>query len=111
MKLGIMQPYFMPYIGYFQLMKAVDKYVIYDDVNFINSGWAALNNILIHGKKQLFVVQLQGASPNRHFNEIQILDNFKKLRKTLETNYSKVPYFNLVTNLMKMCFVYRCIMC
>ena len=34
MKLGIMQPYFMPYIGYFQLMKAVDKYVVYDDVNY-----------------------------------------------------------------------------
>lgn len=35
MKLGIMQPYFFPYIGYWQLMNAVDKYVIYDDVNFI----------------------------------------------------------------------------
>ena len=39
MKLGIMQPYFMPYIGYFQLMKAVDKYVVYDDVNYIKGGW------------------------------------------------------------------------
>lgn len=35
MKLGIMQPYFMPYIGYWQLIKAVDKYVIFDDVNYI----------------------------------------------------------------------------
>ena len=35
MTLGIMQPYFMPYIGYFQLMKAVDRYVVYDDVNYI----------------------------------------------------------------------------
>ena len=35
MKLGIMQPYLFPYIGYFQLIKAVDKYVIYDDVNYI----------------------------------------------------------------------------
>ena len=34
MKLGIMQPYFVPYIGYWQLMNAVDKYVVYDDVNF-----------------------------------------------------------------------------
>jgi hypothetical protein len=32
MKLGIMQPYFLPYIGYFQLISAVDKYVLYDDV-------------------------------------------------------------------------------
>ena len=36
MKIGIMQPYFVPYIGYWQLMNAVDKYVIYDDVNYSN---------------------------------------------------------------------------
>lgn len=47
MKLAIMQPYFMPYIGYFQLIKAVDKFVIYDDVNYINRGWINRNNILV----------------------------------------------------------------
>lgn len=52
MKLGIMQPYFMPYIGYFQLMKAVDKYVVYDDVNYIKGGWANRNHILINGEKK-----------------------------------------------------------
>lgn len=51
MKLGIMQPYFMPYIGYFQLMKAVDKYVVYDDVNYIKGGWVNRNHILINGEK------------------------------------------------------------
>ena len=49
MKLGIMQPYFMPYIGYFQLIKAVDKYVVYDDVNYIKGGWVNRNNILVNG--------------------------------------------------------------
>ena len=39
MKLAIMQPYFFPYLGYFQLLRAVDKFVIYDDVNFIKRGW------------------------------------------------------------------------
>jgi len=48
MKLGIMQPYFLPYIGYWQLINAVDKYVIYDDVNFINRGWINRNNILLN---------------------------------------------------------------
>ena len=43
MKLGIMQPYFFPYIGYWQLMNAVDRYVIYDDVNFIKGGWINRN--------------------------------------------------------------------
>jgi len=36
MKLGIMQPYFFPYIGYFQLINAVDEFLVYDNVNFIN---------------------------------------------------------------------------
>ena len=53
MKLGIMQPYFMPYIGYFQLMKAVDKYVVYDDVNYIKGGWVNRNHILINGEKKM----------------------------------------------------------
>ena len=56
MKLGIMQPYFFPYIGYWQLMNAVDKYVIYDDVNFIKGGWINRNRILINGKSQYFNV-------------------------------------------------------
>ena len=38
MILGIMQPYFMPYIGNLKLMKAVDKYVVYDDENYIKGG-------------------------------------------------------------------------
>lgn len=106
MKLGIMQPYFMPYIGYFQLMKAVDKYVIYNDVNYIKGGWVARNNILINGKKQLFTIKLQGASPNKHFAEIQILDDFKKLIKTLEMNYSKAPFFQSTMGLMERIFSY-----
>ena len=100
MKLGIMQPYFMPYIGYFQLMKAVDKYVIYNDVNYIKGGWVARNNILLHGEKQLFTIKLQGASPNKRFIDIQILDDFKKLTKTLELNYAKAPFFESVMGVM-----------
>ena len=60
MKLGIMQPYFLPYIGYWQLINAVDKYVIYDDVQFIKGGWINRNNILINGQKQLFNLLLSG---------------------------------------------------
>ena len=104
MKVGIMQPYFMPYIGYFQLMKAVDKYVIYNDVNYINRGWVARNNILINERKQLFTIKLQGASQNKHFTEIQILDDFKKLTKTLEINYSKAPFFQPTMELMNKIF-------
>ena len=106
MKLGIMQPYFMPYIGYFQLMKAVDKYVIYNDVNYIKGGWVARNNILINGKKRLFTISLQGVSQNKHFTEIQVLGDFRKLIKTLEMNYSKAPFFQPTMRIMERIFTY-----
>lgn len=101
MIIGIMQPYFMPYIGYFQLMKAVDKYIIYDDVNYIKGGWVNRNNILINGKKMMFTISLNGASPNKLFNEIEIRDDFKKLMKTLQMNYSKSTHFKETMLLME----------
>ena len=64
MKLGIMQPYLFPYIGYFQLINAVDKFIILDDVNFINRGWINRNYILVNGKKNLFTIPLKKASQN-----------------------------------------------
>ena len=54
MKLAIMQPYFFPYLGYWQLMNAVDKYVIFDDVNYIKRGWIHRNRILVHGQAAYF---------------------------------------------------------
>ena len=101
MKLGIMQPYLMPYIGYFQLMKAVDKYVVYDDVNYIKGGWANRNHILINGEKEMFTVTLQKASQNKLFNEIVIGDDFKKLMKTLQMNYSRAINFDQTMVLME----------
>ena len=96
MKLGIMQPYFLPYIGYWQLINAVDKYVIYDDVQFIKGGWINRNNILINGQKQLFNLLLSGASPNKLINEITVQDNQTKLIRTIELNYKKAPMFQQV---------------
>ena len=49
-----MQPYFFPYIGYWQLVNAVDKFVIYDDVNFVRRGWMTRNKILNNGISSYF---------------------------------------------------------
>ena len=100
MKLGIMQPYFVPYIGYWQLMNAVDKYVIYDDVNFIKRGWINRNNILVNGKAQLFTISLNRASQNRLINEIEIGDDFQNFLRTIEMAYKKAPYFDEVYNIL-----------
>ena len=107
MKLGIMQPYFLPYIGYFQLIKAVDKYVVYDDVNYINKGWINRNNILLNGQRHLFTLSLLGASQNKLINEILAEQNQSKLLKTLETAYKKAPYFENVFPVVKNIFDYE----
>jgi len=96
MKLGIMQPYFLPYIGYFQLIKAVDRYVIADDMNYIKQGWINRNNILLGGSPFRFNLTLIEASINKRINEIYVVEEQYKLLKTIEVNYRKAPYFNQV---------------
>ena len=107
MKLGIMQPYFMPYIGYWQLIAAVDTYVVYDDVNYIKGGWVARNNILLNGQKHLFTITLNGASPNKLFNEITIKDDFKKFSRLIESAYKKAPYYSEVVILLDKIYTYE----
>lgn len=60
--IAIMQPYFFPYIGYFQLINAVDKFVFYDDVNYIKQGWVNRNNILLQGQPFTFTIPLKNIS-------------------------------------------------
>lgn len=93
MTIGLMQPYFLPYIGYFQLMKAVDVFVYYDDVNYIKQGWINRNYILLNGKDHRFTLELKGASSFKHINEIEVGKNRNKLLKTFIQAYSKAPYF------------------
>lgn len=101
MKLAVMQPYLFPYLGYFQLIRAVDTFVIYDDVNFINRGWINRNNILAQGKAHLFTLELEGASQNKFINEIAVVGNPEKLLKTIRQSYSKAPHFAVVFPLIE----------
>lgn len=104
MILAIMQPYLFPYVGYFQTIKTANKYVIYDDVQFIKGGWINRNNILVGGRKTLFTISLADASANKLINEIEIKDDFVKFLKTLSMAYSKAPYRESVYELMcKIC--------
>lgn len=104
MKIGIMQPYFFPYLGYWQTLNATDKYVIYDDVNYIKNGWINRNNILLNGQKHLITLPLDGASPFLPINQIKITSKIKekeKILKTLEMAYKKAPHFNSVFPIVK----------
>lgn len=104
MKLGIMQPYFMPYIGYWQLMNLVDQYVIYDDVNFIKGGWINRNRILVNGAPKYFNVPMLGSSSNVLINEVRVDHNAAVIRKSLrsiEGAYKKAPYFDIVNPMLE----------
>ena len=104
MKLGIMQPYLFPYIGYFQLMNAVDKFVIYDDVTFIKKGWVNRNNILVNDKPHRFTVPLKNASQNVLIKDLElaITEKWKsKFLKTLEYGYKKSENFEMTYSIVE----------
>ena len=92
MKACIMQPYFFPYLGYYQLAYYVDTFVIFDDVNFIKRGWINRNNILLNRQPHLVTVPLKKASQNKLINEIEVSSDFNwedKLIKKIKQSYLK----------------------
>jgi hypothetical protein len=93
MTIGVMQPYFFPYLGYFQLIKATDKFIFYDDVNFIKGGWINRNKIIFQNKSQLITINLQSPSPNKKINEILVGNRHDKVMKTIRQAYSRAKYF------------------
>lgn len=93
MSIAIMQPYFFPYFGYFQLLHAVDTFVVADDLNYIKNGFINKNKILINNEAKNFSLQLNKASQNRHINEISLRNNCKELLNKIFHSYKKAPYF------------------
>lgn len=103
-KLAIMQPYFLPYLGYFQLLAAVDKFVLFDDVNYIQRGWINRNRLLINGAAHIFTVPLQSASQNRLICDITLFEERAwrdKLLRTLRQAYARAPYYRCVAKLLE----------
>lgn len=112
MTLAIMQPYLFPYIGYFQLINAVDKFIVYDDVNYIKRGWINRNNILVGRSPSLLTLPLRQASQNKKIHEIAVTADEKEVRKLLKTishNYKNAPYFEQTNELIEKIFAYSSI--
>ena len=96
-----MQPYFAPYLGYFQLIKEVDLFIFYDDVNFITRGWINRNYITINNDLKKFTIPLKKPSQNKLINEIEVnwdCKEMKKLIKTFEYNLKNKPKANYIIN-------------
>lgn len=99
MNLAVMQPYFFPYIGYWQLIHAADRFIIYDDVNYIKGGWINRNRILINGKPVYITVPLHQASSYKRICDMvtQVAPVWRdKLVKMVEITYRKAKYFDEV---------------
>lgn len=104
MRVAIMQPYVFPYIGYFQLIHAVDSFVFYDDVNYIKKGFINRNSILVHGKPHLFTIPLKDVSQHKQINQIDILIDdtwLNQFYKTITHNYKKAPYYEQTLELLE----------
>lgn len=106
MKIAIMQPYIFPYIGYFQLIRSVDKFVFYDDVAFIKNGWINRNRILVNGIDQYFSIPIKNMSSFTRIKDTIInYDNYSRFKdkflKTINQYYRKAPFFTEVEPLLE----------
>src|ERR1022692_2308540 len=99
MILAIMQPYFMPYIGYFQLISSVDEFVIYDNIEFTKKGWINRNRILVNGKDLTITIPLKKDSDYLNIVERRLADTWvnerKKMLNRIFESYRKAPYFGI----------------
>ena len=101
-----MQPYFFPYLPYFQLIQAVDYFVFYDDVAYIKQGWINRNRIQVSGRLNYFTVPIENASSYKAINDTKIhkyeFEAWKaKFLKTLQQEYGRAPYFSDTSSLIK----------
>jgi hypothetical protein len=104
MRLSIMQPYIFPYIGYFNLIEATEKIILYDDVNYIKNGWINRNRILSNGVELLFSIPIQNASQNKLINQTNVIIDQKFIKKSLSQlthSYCKAPNFKHVYDLFE----------
>lgn len=97
MKIAVMQPYLFPYLGYFQLIRAVDVFVSYDDVQYIKGGFVNRNNMLANGKKKMFSFPLKKDSTYSNINERSFSNDFdyhaEKFLRTVYQEYHNAPFF------------------
>jgi hypothetical protein len=106
-----MQPYFFPYIGYFQLMRAVEKFVIYDNIQFTKKGWINRNKILLNGRASYITLPLKKDSDYLDIYDRYLAENFqierKKILRKIESAYRKAPFYENVLPIIKKSLAYE----
>lgn len=107
-KIAVMQPYFLPYIGYFQLINAVDEFIIYDNIQFSKRGWFHRNRILENGKDVYISLPIKKDSDYLDVKDRYLSDSFEKdkakLIAKIKNNYRKAPFYENVIPLVESIF-------
>ena len=95
MTLGIMQPYFLPYVGYWQLLAAVDRFVVYDNIQYTKKGWINRNRFLRNGTDAYFTLPLKHGSAFLDIVDRHLADDFapRALLDQLAGAYRRAPFF------------------
>lgn len=110
-KIAIMQPYFLPYLGYFQLIKAVNVFVVYDNIKYTKKGWINRNRMLVDGKDVLFTIPLAASSDFLPVNEKYIAGDYparkEKILAKIQQAYRKAPYCKAIFPVIEMIFNYN----
>ena len=106
-RVSIMQPYFLPYIGYFQLIKSVDEFILYDNIQYTKKGWINRNRILVNGSDRLITLPVKKDSDYLNVVDREISDTWntdkKSLLNLIKSSYSKAPYFRETYELLEEC--------
>jgi len=103
MKIAIMQPYFLPYIGYWQLITAVDAFVVYDNIKYTKKGWINRNRFLTNGVEAVFSLPLRKDSDFLDVNQRFLADSFDRenLLNHFREAYRKAPEFSSMMPLLE----------
>lgn len=108
--IAIMQPYFLPYIGYWQMIGAVDTFVVYDNIEFTKKGWFNRNRILEIDHDRFFILPIKKASDFLPVNQRYLSDDsgveIARILRTIQSNYRKAPQFTSAYPTIEKCFQY-----
>jgi len=111
MTIAIMQPYFFPYIGYFQLMNAVDEFIVYDNIEYTKKGWINRNRILLNGHDELITLPIKKDSDFLQIRDRLLADTWKderiKLLNKIREAYKKAPYFSTAFPTIEKCLLFK----
>jgi len=105
-----MQPYFLPYLGYLQLIKSVDRFVIYDTIKYTKKGWINRNRYLTNNEPTIFSIPIKKDSDYLNINQRILSDNYldynKKTLRKIEQSYKKAPNFNEIFPMISDIFLF-----